>query len=591
MVRGTRGTLIRSPQTRGALYIQKETTVKLKSEINHHIKEAFAKAGIEAEPISVSEATKPEFGDYQFNGAMALAKVLGKNPRQIAMEIAEKIDRSSVISRAEVAGPGFINLWIDPVWMGERLQEMRADKRLSVLSKEEGVRTVVDYSSPNMAKQMHVGHLRSTIIGDTLARLFSFLGDEVIRQNHIGDWGTQFGMLIAYLEASGEDAYSSLGDLEQFYKDAKVRFDSDPAFADMAREYVVKLQGGDPHCQTLWQQFIDVSLGHCEEVYSKLGVALGRKDVRAESSYNTLLPSVVEDLRSRSVLQESDGAQCVFMEGSDVPLIIQKRDGGFLYATTDLAAIRYRTEVLGAKRISYVVDARQAGHFRQVFDVARRAGFVGEDVWLEHVSFGMMLDKSGRPFKTRDGGTVKLIDLLEEAVTRAKAMIEARGTQEPGDIEAVADIVGIAAVKYAELSVNRESNYTFDWDKMLSFEGNTSLYLQYAYARIQSIFRKHGEEIAGEILLADPLEERLGMLLLRFEDVLCAAARESMPHYITSYLYELTTLFMKFYEQNPILKEDISPELRESRLQLADLTARTIKQGLELLGIQVLDRL
>ncbi len=565
--------------------------MKLKSEINQHIQEAFVKAGIEAESMSVTEAGKPEFGDYQFNGAMALAKVLGKNPRQIATEIVEKIDTDGMISRTEIAGPGFINLWIDPVWMGEKLQEMLHDGRLSILPKAKGVKTVVDYSSPNMAKQMHVGHLRSTIIGDTLARLFTFLGDEVIRQNHIGDWGTQFGMLIAYLETSGEDAYSSLGDLEQFYKDAKVKFDSDPVFADMAREYVVKLQGGDAHCRTLWQQFIDVSLGHCEEAYRTLDVTLTRKDVRAESSYNEMLTAVVEDLRSGTILQESDGAQCVFMEGSDVPLIIQKRDGGFLYATTDLAAIRYRTEVLGAKRISYVVDARQAGHFKQVFDAARRAGFVGEDVWLEHVSFGMMLDKSGRPFKTRDGGTVKLIDLLDEAVSRAKAMIEDRGTQEAAEVEKVARIVGIGAVKYAELSVNRESNYIFDWDKMLSFEGNTSLYLQYAYARIQSIFRKYGEKIDGDILLGDPLEARLGMMLLRFEDALNAAARESMPHYITSYLYELTTLFMKFYEQNPILKEGIPAELRESRLQLASLTARTIRQGLDMLGIQVLDRL
>ena len=279
------------------------------------------------------------------------------------------------------------------------------------------------------------------------------------------------------------------------------------------------------------------------------------------------------------------------MDGSEVPLIIQKRDGGFLYATTDLAAIKYRLQELGAKRISYVVDARQAGHFKQIFDTARRAGFVGEDVLLEHVSFGMMLDKSGRPFKTRDGGTVKLIDLLDEAVSRAKTMIEARGTQAADDIDEVARIIGIGAVKYAELSVNRESNYIFDWDKMLSFEGNTSLYLQYAYARIQSIFRKYGREIEGEIRLDDSLEVKLGLMLLRFEDVLDGAARESMPHYISSYLYELTTHFMKFYEQNPILKEEIPDELRGSRLLLADLTARTIRQGLEILGIEVLNRL
>jgi len=565
--------------------------MKLKTALDQIIKEAFSQAGIEAVPMAVTEAGKPEFGDYQFNGAMALAKQLGKNPRQIATEIAERIDTTGMISKTEIAGPGFINLWIDPVWIEGRLQEAWIDKRLSVRTKDKSVKTVVDYSSPNMAKQMHVGHLRSTIIGDTLARLFAFLGDEVIRQNHIGDWGTQFGMLIAYLEVSGEDAYSSLGDLEQFYKDAKVKFDSDPDFADMAREYVVKLQGGDNHCRKLWQQFIDVSLGHCEAVYETLGIALSREDVRAESSYNESLPVVLERLQSQGVLTESDGAQCVFMEGSDVPLIIQKRDGGFLYATTDLAAIRYRVEELGAKRISYVVDARQAGHFKQVFDAAKRGGFVGEDILLEHVSFGMMLDKSGRPFKTRDGGTVKLIDLLDEAVVRAKAMVQTRGNQHDTEIEEAARIVGIGAVKYAELSVNRESNYIFDWEKMLSFEGNTSLYLQYAYARIQSIFRKHGKAPEGKIQVSDPLEARLGLMLLRFEDVLSGAARESMPHYISSYLYDLTTLFMKFYEQNPILKEEVSAELRESRLLLADLTARTIKQGLDILGIQVLNKL
>jgi arginyl-tRNA synthetase len=398
-------------------------------------------------------------------------------------------------------------------------------------------------------------------------------------------------MLIAYLEVSGEDAYSSLGDLEQFYKDAKIKFDSDPAFADTAREYVVKLQGGDPHCLKLWQQFIDVSLGHCEEVYGKLDISLTREDVRAESSYNEALSTVVETLKSKEILVESDGAQCVFMEGSETPLIIQKSDGGFLYATTDLAALQYRVQELGAQRICYVVDARQAGHFKQVFDAARRAGFVDDEVRLEHVSFGMMLDKSGRPFKTRDGGTVKLIDLLDEAVARARTMIEERDTQVEEEIERVAQIVGIGAVKYAELSVNRESNYIFDWDKMLSFEGNTSLYLQYAYARIQSIFRKYDAQIRGTIVLEDALERKLGLMLLRFEDVLEGASRESMPHYITTYLYELTVLFMKFYEQNPILKEGVSPELKESRLLLADLVAKTIKQGLDILGIEVLDRL
>ena len=565
--------------------------MKLKQEVNQVIQAAFDEAGIDATPISVSEATKPEFGDFQFNGAMALAKKLGKNPREIAATIVEHLKTDGVIAKAEIAGPGFINLWLDDDWIATRSSEAVADARLGIGVKENPIKAVVDYSGPNMAKQMHVGHLRSTIIGDTLANLLEFLGDEVIRQNHIGDWGTQFGMLIAYLEETGEESSVSLRDLEQFYKDAKKRFDEDPAFADKAREYVVKIQSGDSHCLGLWQKFIDISLGHCEEVYEKLGVNLSREDVRAESFYNDELPKVIDALKEAGKLQESDGAQCVFLEGDEVPVIVQKGDGGYLYATTDLAALRYRAQVLGAKRISYVVDARQAGHFKQVFRVAKEAGFVPEDVKLEHVAFGTMMDKSGKPFKTRDGGTVKLIDLLDEAVERAKEAIKDKSDYTHEQIEALAKTIGIGAVKYADLSINRESNYIFDWDKMLSFEGNTSLYMQYAYARIQSIFRKYGKQPEGEIVIGDDLEHRLAMMLLRFEDVLERAAEDAAPSQITAYLYDLATLFMKFYERNPILKEGVAEETRQSRLQLANLTAKTIKQGLNLLGIDVVERL
>ncbi len=565
--------------------------MKLKQEVNQVIQAAFDEAGIDAAPIPVSEATKPEFGDFQFNGAMALAKKLGKNPREIAATIVEHLKTDGLIAKAEIAGPGFINLWLDDNWIATRSSEAVADARLGIGVKENPIKAVVDYSGPNMAKQMHVGHLRSTIIGDTLANLLEFLGDEVIRQNHIGDWGTQFGMLIAYLEETGEESSVSLRDLEQFYKDAKKRFDEDPAFADKAREYVVKIQSGDSHCLGLWQKFIDISLGHCEEVYEKLGVNLSREDVRAESFYNDELPKVIDALKEAGKLQESDGAQCVFLEGDEVPVIVQKGDGGYLYATTDLAALRYRAQVLGAKRISYVVDARQAGHFKQVFRVAKEAGFVPEDVKLEHVAFGTMMDKSGKPFKTRDGGTVKLIDLLDEAVERAKEAIKDKSDYTPEQIEALAKTIGIGAVKYADLSINRESNYIFDWDKMLSFEGNTSLYMQYAYARIQSIFRKYGKQPEGEIVIGDELEHRLAMMLLRFEDVLERAAEDAAPSQITAYLYDLATLFMKFYERNPILKEGVAEETRQSRLQLANLTAKTIKQGLNLLGIDVVERL
>ncbi len=565
--------------------------MKLKEKINKVIKKAFEKAGIDETPIPVSEATKPEFGDYQFNGAMALSKKLGKNPREIATEILEHLDLSGILAKAEIAGPGFINLWLNDDWVAKACQTAHKDSRLGVAKKSDPIKVVVDYSGPNMAKQMHVGHLRSTIIGDTLANLLEFLGDEVIRQNHVGDWGTQFGMLIAYLEEMGEDGSGSLQDLEQFYKDAKKRFDEDEAFANKAREYVVKIQSGDPHCLNLWQKFIDISLGHCEVVYEKLDVNLKREHVRAESFYNEELPKVIDELDAVKMLQESDGAQCVFLEGEEIPVIVQKGDGGYLYATTDLAALRYRANVLGAKRISYVVDARQAEHFKQVFKVAKASGFVPEDVKLEHIAFGTMMDAGGKPFKTRDGGTVKLIDLLDEAVVKAKAAIKEKDDYTEEEIERLAKIIGIGAVKYADLSINRESNYIFNWDKMLSFEGNTSLYMQYAYARIQSIFRKYGGKIDGEIIIGDVLEHRLSVMLLRFEEVLERAAVDAAPNQITTYLYELVTLFMRFYEQNPILKEGVDEKTKQSRLVLADMTARTIRQGLDILGIDVVDKL
>lgn len=565
--------------------------MKLKAQLNQLFKDAFAKASIDAEPISVTEATQPQFGDYQFNGAMALAKTLGKNPRQIAGDIVAALDTTTLIQKTEIAGPGFINLWLNPIWTAKACQTSLEDSRLGIEQRQTPMKVVVDYSGPNMAKQMHVGHLRSTIIGDTLANLLEFLGDEVIRQNHIGDWGTQFGMLIAYLEEAGHEGTAHLADLEQFYKEAKGRFDADAAFANKAREYVVKIQSGDQHCLNLWQKFIDSSLGHCEDVYGKLCVKLTREDVKAESFYNEDLPNVIEDLLASGLLKESDGAQCVFLEGEEIPLIVQKGDGGYLYATTDLAALRYRANVLHAGRICYVVDARQGEHFKQVFRVAKDSHFVSEDVKLEHVAFGTMMDKSGRPFKTRDGGTVKLIDLLDEALIRAKDAIKARDSYSADELEALAKIVGIGAVKYADLSINRESNYVFDWDKMLSFEGNTSLYMQYAYARIQSIFKKHDAPIHGEIIIGDPLEQQLAVMLLRFEDVLTRAANDAAPNQITTYLYELVTLFMRFYEQNPILKEGVEEPIKMSRLQLADLTAKTIKQGLDLLGIEVVERL
>ena len=565
--------------------------MKIKQQLNQIIQQAFDNANIDEKPISVTEATKAEFGDYQFNGAMALAKKLKSNPRDIAQKIIDAMPQDTMIAKTQIAGPGFINIWLDDSVLSQSLQQALKDSRLGIKPKDDPIKVVVDYSGPNMAKQMHVGHLRSTIIGDSLANLLEFLGDEVIRQNHIGDWGTQFGMLIAYLEHIDEDGNVSLKDLEQFYKDAKAKFDSDKDFANKAREYVVKIQSGDSHCIGLWEKFINISLGHCQEVYDKLNVNLCDKDVKAESFYNDDLPKVIDELDSSNMLTLSDGAKCVFLDGDDIPVIVQKADGGYLYATTDLAALRYRAKVLGAKRISYVVDARQSQHFKQVFAIAKKCGFVPQDVKLEHIAFGTMMDKSGKPFKTRDGGTVKLIDLLDEAIIKAKDAITNRDGFSQEELDKVAKIVGIGAVKYADLSINRESNYIFDWDKMLSFDGNTALYMQYAYARIQSIFRKYNKEISGEVIISDELEHKLALTLLKFEDTLQIVAQNATPNILTNYLYDLATLFMKFYENNPILKDSVDEPTRQSRLQLANMTAKTIKKGLEILGIEVVDRL
>ena len=567
--------------------------MKIKSQLSNTIQEAFKCANIQNDdPIVISDASRAEFGDYQFNGIMKLAKQLKQNPRQIATKIVEHIDTNGIINKAEVAGPGFINIWIDDNWLSSNATTILGDTRVGVGYTKTPKRVVIDYSGPNMAKQMHVGHLRSTIIGDSLATLLEFLGDDVICQNHIGDWGTQFGMLIAYLEEQGtKTANQELKDLEQFYKNAKVRFDESDAFANKAREYVVKIQQGDKHCLKLWREFIDISLSHCEEVYKKLDVNLTREDVRAESFYNDMLPNIIQTLKKKNISTTSNGAECVFLDGSDVPLVVQKKDGGYLYATTDLAALEYRAKTLKADRICYVVDARQSEHFKQVFTIAKRAAIVPESVKLEHIAFGTMMDKNGKPFKTRDGGTVKLIDLLDEAIIRAKAIIKERENLAKEDLDRVAQAIGIGAVKYADLSINRESNYIFSWDKMLSFDGNTALYMQYAYARIQSILRKHEGELRGDIIIGDEIEHRLALMLLKFEDILTKAAIDATPHTITSYLYDLATLFMKFYEQNPILKEKVEESIKMSRLQLAKLTGDVIKQGLEILGIKVVDRI
>lgn len=559
---------------------------------------ALTAAGCDGAPAVIQVSGRPEYGDYQANGVMGAAKARKMNPRQLAAEVVAKLDLADIASKIEIAGPGFINITLAPVYLAGQVQQALADSRLGMPSRA-AQRVVVDYSSPNLAKEMHVGHLRSTIIGDALARVLRFLGHEVIAQNHVGDWGTQFGMLTAFLiEAEqGGDAQLALTDLEDFYRRAKQRFDEDEAFATRAREYVVKLQGGDAQVNALWQKFLDVSLHHCEAVYEKLGVGLKREDVRGESAYNPDLAIVVKDLQAKGLAVESDGAQVVFLEefkskeGQAQAYIVQKQDGGYLYATTDLAAVRYRVAALKADRVLYVVDARQSLHFQQMFCLSRKAGYAPQSLSLEHVGFGVMLGEDGKPFKTRSGGTVKLAELLDEAEHRAYALVSEKNPEmAEAERRVIARAVGIGAVKYADLSKNRNSDYVFSWDSMLSFEGNTAPYLQYAYTRIASVFRRaEGFDAGAPVVLNDEAERQLALALARFSDALQSVARETMPHFLCAYLYELAGQFMRFYEACPVLKSEGA--VRASRLRLCELTARTLKTGLGLLGIDVLEQM
>ncbi|MGB3919071.1 MAG: arginine--tRNA ligase [Thiothrix litoralis] len=554
----------------------------------------------------VKPSARPEFGDYQANGVMAAAKQLKTNPRELATRLLETLDLSDLADKLEVAGPGFINIHLKNDWLsgalgGGRMQYAPTDQTI-----------VVDYSGPNLAKEMHVGHLRSTIIGDAVVRVLEFQGHKVIRQNHVGDWGTQFGMLIAHMVSLADKnggvsgVEPQLADLETFYREAKKRFDDEPDFANTARDYVVKLQSGDAECYALWQQFIDISLHHCEAVYERLGVSLTRADVKPESSYNADLANVVSDLQAKGLLVENQGAQCAFLDefknkdGSITPIIVQKTGGGYLYATSDLAAVRYRSGTLKADRALYFTDARQALHFQQVFLLARKAGFVRDTLSLEHMPFGNMLGEDGKPFKTRTGGTVKLVDLLAEAEERAFALVTDKNPElDATERHDIAHTVGIGAVKYADLSKNRNSDYIFNWESMLSFEGNTAPYLQYAYARIKSIFRKAEETppglpLSGEeakISLHEVAERTLAMKLLQFTEATDSVAKEGLPNHLCTYLYELAGNFMSFYEACPILKDGVAEEVRNSRLQLANLTAQTLQTGLGLLGIGVMERM
>ncbi|WP_417067671.1 arginine--tRNA ligase [Niveibacterium terrae] len=564
--------------------------------LDSRVSAALAAVGCENAPAVIQPAARPEFGDYQANGVMGAAKARRMNPRELAAQVIAQLDLAGIASKIEVAGPGFINITLDQAFLASRVEAALGQDDLAV-PHPAAQRVVVDYSAPNLAKEMHVGHLRSTIIGDALARVLRFLGHEVIAQNHIGDWGTQFGMLTAFLvEEEQANSHIELSNLEDFYRRAKKRMDEDPAFADTAREYVVRLQGGDEKVNALWRRFLEISMHHCEAVYKKLGVGLTRADLRGESAYNDALPGIVADLQAKGLAVESEGAQVVFLdefrnkEGEPQAYIVQKHDGGYLYATTDLAAVRYRADVLHADRVLYVVDARQGLHFQQLFTLARKAGYASPGLQLEHVGFGVMLGEDNKPFKTRTGGTVKLAELLDEAVERAHALVSEKNPDlEEAQRREIAEAVGVGAVKYSDLSKNRISDYVFSWTSMLAFDGNTAPYLQYAYTRSAKVLRDSGEAVPADapVQISEAPEHALALTLARFADALNLVARESAPHHLCSYLFDLAVVFSRFYENCPVLKSEGA--VRASRLQLCRLTASTLKTGLGLLGIATLE--
>jgi arginyl-tRNA synthetase len=577
--------------------------VNIQSLLSEKVSQALIAAGAPAdcEP-QVRQSAKVQFGDYQANGVMSVAKTLGMPPRQVAEKVIANLDLTGIASKVEIAGPGFINIFLDPAFLAKNVDEAVASDRVGVsVSKPQTI--VVDYSAPNVAKEMHVGHIRSTIIGDAAVRTLEFLGHKVIRANHVGDWGTQFGMLIAFLEKQQQEnaGEMALADLEEFYRAAKKHYDEDEAFAERARGYVVKLQGGDEYCREMWRKLVDITMTQNQKTYQRLNVTLTRDDVMGESLYNPMLPGIVADLKEKGLAVESEGATVVFLDeyknkdGDPMGVIIQKKDGGYLYTTTDIACAKYRYETLHADRVLYFIDSRQHQHLMQAWTIVRKAGYVPESVTLEHQMFGMMLGKDGKPFKTRSGGTVKLTDLLDEAMERARGLVAAKNPDMPADeLEKLANAVGIGAVKYADLSKSRTTDYIFDWDNMLAFEGNTAPYMQYAYTRVLSVFRKadldEAELLKANVVIAEDREAQLAARLLQFEETLNVVARDGTPHVMCAYLYDVAGLFSGFYEHCPILSA-ADEATRNSRLKLALLTAKTLKLGLDTLGIETVERM
>lgn len=571
--------------------------------LQHQATEILKKmVGDDAPAADVTQSTNEQFGHYQCNSAMKVAKELKTNPRKIAEEIVQKWEKDGIIEKLEVAGPGFINITLAKEFLSKELTQVASDPRLGVPPLTKIKKIIVEFSSPNVAKELHVGHLRSTIIGESLARLFEFLGHDVLRLNHIGDWGTQFGMLITYLKEREPDVLAGkketdLASLMNWYRESKKVFDEDPEFKKRAQLQVVSLQGGEKEALAAWEKIREISRKGFKEIYDFLDVKITE---RGESYYNDMLPKVVEDYEKKGVIEVSDGAKCVFLEGfkakdgTSLPMILQKSDGGFNYATTDTAALLQRVSIEKADRIIYVVDAGQQLHFQMVFAAAAKAGYYDpERVQVEHVPFGVVLGPDGKKFKTRSGETEKLIDLLKEAVRRAKELLKER-LQEANEkeLDELAEILGVDAVKYADLSCHRVKDYMFSYDRMLNFEGNTAAYLLYSYVRIQGIKRKVNKDIDAlfattPINLKHPTEVALGLKLRQFGETLALMDRDLLPNRLSDYLYDLAEKFHAFFRD---CRVEGAPE-ESSRLVLCELTGRILKQGLYILGLKTMDRM
>ncbi|MBK4765081.1 MAG: arginine--tRNA ligase [Pantoea sp. Brub] len=573
--------------------------------LSERINQAMILTGIQLDNFKpkVQQTHYAKFGDYQINGIISIAKKLGLSPKKLAKIVIQNLDLKDIASRVEIAGIGFINIFLNRTWVAKNIKQMLILPKLGI-SRIKTQTIVIDYSGPNIAKEMHVGHLRSTIIGDAMVRILEFFGHKVIRANHIGDWGTQFGMLLAFFEKQQDKKSLNdeiiLNDLENFYFEAKKEYEKNSSFAELARKYVVKLQNGDKYCLNLWNKLVTITMNQNQKIYNRLNVTLTNRDVMGESLYNNMLPDIISDLKQKGLALESQGATVVFLdefknkEGQSMGVIVKKKDGGYLYATTDIACIKYRYEKLKADRIIYYTDSRQNQHLLQIWNIVRKANYIPKSLLLEHHSFGMILNKNGQPFKTRSGKTVKLSNLLDEAVKRAYKIVKHKNINiNEEDTHKLAEIIGIGAVKYTELSKNRNTDYIFDWDKMLTFEGNTAPYMQYAYSRIMSIFRKIQNNfyfMDADIVITNDTELELAISLLRFEETANQIMQNGMPHIMCNYLYILASKFSVFYETCPILNAT-ETYIKMSRLQLSLLTAKILQIGLEMLGIKTIEHM